>query len=407
MKKLVLSLMLCTTTLTVAAQTLLIHQGEETTAVPAATAGTMTYTDGTTLTVSGQTYATADIDSITIAATPAPHEATTAFVRGADISWYSEMAADGMKFYNSSAEERTCPALMKEIGMNAVRLRVWVKPSAKGCNYSDQADVVKKAAEAYAAGLNVMIDFHLSDWWADPSRQDMPSEWSTLTHDELVSAVSSHVSSVLSAIKHQGVSVAWVQIGNETRNGMMHPDGQWWDSNGDTSDGRTNFAELYNAGYDATKAIYPDALVMPHLNHAYEDNAWWFNQFKAAGGKMDMIALSHYPQSDDSSYSWSSLNSTAISRITSLASTFGVPVLVAEFGVKQSDITTGAKVAADFMSKAKALGTSVCAGVFYWEPEVYNYWKPASYTTYGWGAYDMGAFTTDGQPSAILDSWSE
>lgn len=407
MKKLVLTVMLCATTLTMGAQTLLIHQGQETTAVTAAEAGTMAYTNGTTLTVAGQAYAVSDIDSITIVATPAPHEATTAFLRGADISWYTEMADDSQKFYNTDGEERTCPVLMKGIGMNMVRLRVWVKPTAKGCAYNDITDVTRKAAEAYYAGLNVMIDFHLSDWWADPSRQDMPSEWTTLSHDELVAAVSSHVTAVLTAIKATGTDVAWVQIGNETRNGMMHPDGQWWDDNGDTDNGRQNFAELYNAGYNATKAVYANAKVMPHLNHAYEDNNWWFQQFQSAGGKMDMIALSHYPQSDDSSYSWSSLNSTAISRIQTLASTYGVPVLVAEFGVKQSDITTGAKVAADFMSKAKALGTSVCAGVIYWEPEVYNYWKPSSYTSYGWGAYDMGAFTTDGQPSAILDSWKE
>lgn len=407
MKKLVLSLMLCATTLTVAAQTLLIHRGQETTSVPATETGTMAYTDGTTLTVAGQAYAINTIDSITIAATPAPHEATTAFMRGADISWYTEMATDGQKFYNTSGEERTCPALMKEIGMNMVRLRVWVNPTAKGCSYSDITDVTKKAAEAYTAGLNVMIDFHLSDWWADPSRQDMPSDWASYSHDELVAAVANHVTAVLTSIKATGTEVAWVQIGNETRNGMMHPDGQWWNDSGDITDGRQNFAELYNAGYNAVKSVYANAKVMPHLNHAYEDNSWWFQQFKAAGGKMDMIALSHYPQADNDSYSWSALNSTAISRIQSLAQTYGVPVLVAEFGVKQSDVTTGAQVASDFMTKAKALGTDVCAGVVYWEPEVDGTWKPASYTSYGWGAYDMGAFSTSGQPTAILDSWKE
>lgn len=334
-------------------------------------------------------------------------EPSTDFIRGADISWYSEMADGGKKFYNTDNKERTCPVLMKEIGMNMVRLRVWVKPSNRGCAYSGVDDVTQKAVDAYSAGLNVMIDFHLSDWWADPSRQDMPGEWAGLSHEELKAAVAKHVSNVLECIKHVGAEVAWVQIGNETRNGMMHPDGQWWDSDGDLDGGRARFAGLYNAGYEAAKAIFPNAKVMPHLNHAYEDNDWWFKQFKAAGGKMDMIALSHYPQSDNDNMTWSQLNSTAISRIKSLAQTYGVPVLVAEFGVRQSDVTTGAQIAADFMAKAKALGTSVCAGVVYWEPEVYGSWKPESYTSYGWNAYDMGAFTSSGHPSAILDAWGK
>lgn len=334
-------------------------------------------------------------------------EPATDFIRGADISWYSEMADNGKKFYNTDGKERACPVLMKEIGMNMARLRVWVKPSNRGCAYCNGEEVCQKAVNAYKAGLNVMIDFHLSDWWADPSRQDMPGEWASLSHEELKAAVANHVTNVLDGIKQQGASVAWVQIGNETRNGMMHPDGQWWDDNGDLEGGRTRFAELYNAGYEAAKSVFPNAKVMPHLNHAYEDNEWWFKQFKAAGGKMDMIALSHYPQSDNSGMTWSQLNNTAITRIKSLSQTFGVPVLVAEFGVKQNDIATGAAIASDFMAKAKALGTSTCAGVIYWEPETYGSWKPESYTSYGWNAYDMGAFTSSGQPSAILDAWSK
>lgn len=334
-------------------------------------------------------------------------EASTAFVRGADISWYTEMAADGKRFYNADGEERSCPKLMREIGMNAVRLRVWVNPANKGCNYCDKADVVKKAVAAYAANLNVMIDFHLSDWWADPSRQDMPAAWADLSHEELLAQVASHVTDVLSAVKEQGVDVAWVQIGNETRNGMMHPDGQIWNDSGRLTDGFKHFAELYMAGYDAAKAIFPSAKVMPHLNHAYEDNDWWVKEFKQNGAKFDMIALSHYPQMDNGDAAWATMNQTAETRIKALAQTYGVPVLVAEFGVNQTSISTSAQVAADFMSRMKALGTGVCAGVIYWEPEVYGNWKPASYNSYGWNAYTYGAFTSSGRPSQVLDSWAK
>lgn len=340
-------------------------------------------------------------------AEPAVPEPIEHFVRGADISWYTEMEADGKRFYNAQGQERTCPALMKEIGMNAVRLRVWVNPRNKGCLYSDAADVAAKAKASWQAGLNVMVDFHFSDWWADPSRQELPADWAGRSLDELKQRVAEHVGQTLRAVTGAGATVAWIQIGNETRNGMMHPYGQLWNNEGNLPDGWKNFAALYMAGYKAAKAVCPQALVMPHLNHAYEDNGWWFKELKAAGGTFDMIALSHYPQADNDSQSWQELNRAATTQIRQLAKDFGVPVIVSEFGVRQSNPALGAEVAADFMQRVRPLGPSICAGVFYWEPEVYGNWKPSSYDSYGWGAYDQGAFTADGKPSSILQSWSK
>lgn len=332
-------------------------------------------------------------------------EPATDFVRGADISWYTEMAADGKQFYSTEGQAVECPALMRQIGMNAVRLRVWVHPEAKGTHYCDEADVVSKAEAAWKANLNVMIDFHYSDWWADPGRQETPDKWKDLDLATLTDSVARHTRTVLSAIKAKGIDVAWVQIGNETRNGMLHPLGMLWDENGDKADGYRNFAQLYQAGYEAAKAVYPQAKVMPHLNHAYEDNAWWLDRLRQNGGKFDMIALSHYPQADNDAMTWQQLNSTAIQRIGQLAERFGVPVLVAELGARQNDEAEAARVVYDFMRQARNLPVSTCAGVFYWEPEVYGGWKPQVYNQWGWGAYDMGAFTTSGRPAAALDAF--
>lgn len=338
------------------------------------------------------------------------------FVRGADVSWYTEMAADGRRFYNADGEERTCPALMKELGMDAVRLRVWVHPQNKGCDYSDMADVVRKAAEADRHGLRVMIDFHYSDWWADPSRQEMPADWAGLSGQALLDTVYAHTYDVLYHLARAGVQPEWVQIGNETRNGMMHPQGQLWNNQGDIDGGWQRFVALYKAGYSAAKAVCPDAKVMPHLNHAYEDNQWWFDRFRAAGAAMDMIALSHYPQVDDASRTATDVNMLAVGRIRALSQRYGVPVMVSEIGVRASDPAAGATVLRDFMTRLASLnpnylkehpGTagidpSICAGIFYWEPQVYGGWKPSSYASYGWGAYDMGAFTDQGRPNAAL-----
>ena len=92
---------------------------------------------------------------------------TVTFAKGADISWVTEMEKSGMKFYNANGKQTDCFELMKELGMNAIRLRVWVNPTDGYCN---KADVVAKALRAKALGLELMIDFHYSDSWADPGK---------------------------------------------------------------------------------------------------------------------------------------------------------------------------------------------------------------------------------------------
>lgn len=338
--------------------------------------------------------------------------ATTAFAKGADISWVTEMEADGKKFYNSAGKETDCFELMKGIGMNAVRLRVWVNPETAavkdaasggyGAAYCGKADVVAKAKRAAAAGLDVMIDFHYSDIFADPSRQNTPTKWLGHSLEQLKTDVADHTKDVLNALKTAGVTPKWIQIGNETRNGMLWDTGRWWTDAGNIENGRANFAALANAGYDAAKSVFADALVMVHIDNAYADNDWWFKQYKANGGKFDMIGLSHYPMTSEE-YTWGQMNSKAIANIKTLAATYKVKVMVCEVGVKPAQ-TDAATCMSDFMAKAKALDE--CAGVFYWEPQVYGSWRPQTYVNvWGWGSYDMGAFTSDGKPSAILDSF--
>src|SRR5690349_18936319 len=92
--------------------------------------------------------------------TPDPPVVQTGFVKGADIGWLTEMEASGKKFYNSAGVETECIALMKSLGMNAIRLRVWVNPSP---SWNNAADVVAKAVRAKKLGMRVMIDFHYSD----------------------------------------------------------------------------------------------------------------------------------------------------------------------------------------------------------------------------------------------------
>ena len=343
-----------------------------------------------------------------------PSEVTVpSFAKGADISWVSEMEKDGKAFRKQDGTKADIMDVLKEVGINSIRLRVWVQPEG---GWSGKDDVVKLAGRAAKAGLAVMVDFHYSDFFADPSRQKIPAAWEADKDDlaKMERHVSEHTTEVLQALKDAGVAPAWVQVGNETRNGMLWPAGQLWTDAGDIADGRKHFAALLNAGYDAVKKIFPEAQVLVHLNNAYEDNAWWFRQIRDAGGKYDAIALSHYPQAE-SRMTWQQYNETAVSRIQSLISQFRVPVIISEVGVKTpANETLAAQVLSAFMTEVKKIGQ--CTGVFYWEPEVYGNWKPAVYSNADaiyrftgkretWNAYDMGAFTSDGKASSVMNAF--
>ena len=103
-----------------------------------------------------------------------PPPATTAFASGADISGVTEFEAKGVKFYDKAGNETECTAIMKGLGMNAIRLKAWVNPKDK---YNAKEDVLAKALRAKAQGMRLMIDFHYSDTWADPGQQAVPKDW--------------------------------------------------------------------------------------------------------------------------------------------------------------------------------------------------------------------------------------
>ena len=106
------------------------------------------------------------------------------FYKGADISWVTELESKGHQFYNTAGKKTECTALMKEYGMNAIRLRVWVDPSAHD-DWCNKEDVLVKAKRAKALGMEVMIDFHYSDWWADPAKQNIPASWKGHSYEEM------------------------------------------------------------------------------------------------------------------------------------------------------------------------------------------------------------------------------
>ena len=320
------------------------------------------------------------------------------FASGADVSWCTEMEADGKKFYNENGQETEMMALLKQLGMNAVRLRVWVNPENEYGPWCDKADVLNKARRAHAQGLAIMIDFHYSDKFTDPSNQVKPIAWNGLTMEQLKKAVADHTTDILSALKAEGITPLWVQVGNETRPGMIFNEGKIdWSKSGSAA--WSGYIALSNAGYDAVKSVFPNAKVIVHIDRGPEDNVWFYNSFKQYGGKFDMIGLSHYPDWTN----WSSDNDKTANNIQKLNNTFKVPVMIVETGYSAWDEAREKSVMDDLFAKTKSL--SGCAGIFYWEPEVYASWKPAVYTKWGWNAYDKGAFNSNGRPNAALSAF--
>ena len=336
------------------------------------------------------------------------------FAKGADVSWLSEMEHDGVQFYTPDGKEGDCLDILQREGMNAIRLRVWVNHST---GWSNKADVVTMATRAAKQGLRVMIDFHYSDFFADPNHQTIPAAWQSYSYEQLCQAVREHTLDVLYALKEAGVKPEWVQIGNETPKGMLWPVGRVIDRStpgDDRSAAREvdhwdEYAGFTAAGYKAAKEAFPDIHVIVHVDNAFLYRDRFFREMEAHGGLFDMIGLSHYPMmSEWSGIPWEEANRRAEENIRALIRTFHRPVMIAEVGmmnrgegaVYDSVAALSDTVMTDFLERIAPIDS--CVGVFYWEPQVYGGWKPAEYAPLGWGGYDMGSFTPEGKPSPAL-----
>ena len=307
------------------------------------------------------------------------------FAKGADIGWYTEMESKGYKFYTADGKEMDCPALMKSLGFNSLRFRVWVNP-AEGWNGKE--DLLKKCLRAKELGMAIMIDFHYSDNWADPGKQIIPEAWKDYGLDKLAAAVAEHTSDVLNMLKSKGIDVAWVQVGNEVTNGML------WETGRVQGQNAAGFAKLFKAGADKVRAIYPDAKVIRHIDNAWKMDTlnWFYGLMANTGVEYDMIGLSLYPSYwENGGYpDWKDKVNKAISNVKTLAGTYRKDIMMVEFGMPASEPQASKAALEALINGLK--GESRFKGVFYWEPESEN----------SRNGYDYGAFK-DGKATIALD----
>ena len=147
------------------------------------------------------------------------------FIRGMDASSVLVEEASGVKYYNFEGEEQDVFMTLAQAGVNYIRLRVWNDPynengNGYGGGNNDVAKAIEMGQRATKYGMKVCIDFHYSDFWADPKRQHAPKAWAGMTLDEKTDALHAFTAESLTAMLNAGVDVGMVQVGNEINNGM-------------------------------------------------------------------------------------------------------------------------------------------------------------------------------------------
>ena len=338
------------------------------------------------------------------------------FSKGADIGWVTEMEDQGMKFYNARGEETDCFVLMKQLGMDAIRLRVWVNPDKR---YNGTADVVAKAVRAHEAGMDVMLDFHYSDNWADPGQQRKPRAWLTYSAEQIERAIYFHTERVLQAVKAAGVEPRWIQVGNEITNGLL------WDTDAKTSGAlytdlehrlphtanTKNFARYVASGCKAVRKALPKAQIIIHLDRGMDMGKYKFafDVLKRHKVDYDIVGMSIYSQNeagtsfhnpltgnDETPATVTDVMNAMFDTMDFIGEQYGRPCMITEVGFKcgTEHLGESAKYMAQLMALAKA--HKQCLGIFYWEPE----------SSMAWNQYPLGAFD-NGHPTPIMDAWAE
>lgn len=332
---------------------------------------------------------------------------TEDFIRGVDISSVVSEYESGVKYYDfdgnelaliSENGEKTFFDFLKESGVNWVRVRVWNNPyDADGNSYGggandlDKAVVIGKAATE--AGLKVLVDFHYSDFWADPNMQGAPKAWENMTLDEKTEALSKFTTESMETLLSSGVDVGMVQVGNETNNGLAGEKPEYNSSDLDL----TKMGQLFNAGSKAVREkaeeYNKEILVAIHYTNV-QDTGYFDGVAQAladADVDYDVFATSYYPF-------WHGTTDNLTSVMKELAAKYDKKVMVAETSYAYTmqdgdghennvrDGATGleynysvnvqgqANAVADVIKAVKNIGDAGI-GMFYWEPA----WIPVHY----------------------------
>ncbi len=296
---------------------------------------------------------------------------------GADVSSLISLENSGVVYYGFDGIEQDPLLTMKQAGINCIRVRVWVDPydengngyGGGNCDIETACALGKRAAEY---GLKMLVDFHYSDFWADPSKQQAPKAWADMSVEEKKTAITNYTTESLQKLKDAGAPVYMVQIGNETTTGFC---------------GETDWPAVYGllaAGAAAVRAFDPNILIALHFTNPedgkYKNDAFLADHF---GVDYDVFATSYYPY-------WHGTLENLTEQLQIVADTYGKKVMVAEtawaYTLADSDghantigekpnyekrypftVQGQANEISSVIDTMASLGDAAI-GVFYWEP---------------------------------------
>ncbi len=313
-------------------------------------------------------------------------------ILGIDVSTYLEELSHGAKYYRGEREIDPLDEFRKN-GVEYMRIRVWNDPNGpEGEPYlagnCDIENYIKLAKLAKSKGFKLLMDFHYSDFWADPGKQMIPKAWANYGIDEMIKAVYSFTEKCLERAKDKGVAPDMIQVGNEITNGILWPIGKL------EKDGKRcnydNFSLLIGAGCRACRKVLPSSKIMLHLERSNDRAVYqeFFTEMEKHSIDYDVIGASYYPY-------WHGTTDELMENLNACKH-FGKEIVVAELGYGFTDrgyvqngeekrlvidaeraVVPGvtdkypltpkgqAEYIKDFIALAEKNGIG---GVFYWEP---------------------------------------
>ncbi|MCI5873079.1 MAG: glycosyl hydrolase 53 family protein [Clostridiales bacterium] len=229
------------------------------------------------------------------------------FVKGMDLSTLLELEKCGAKYYDEG-EEMDILDIMKKYDVDTIRIRLWNDPWSEngesyGAGENDLKTSLAIAKKVTEAGFGVLLNFHYSDFWADPGKQFKPKAWASYGVAELEQAVYDYTLATMHTFLDEGVNITMVQVGNELSNGLLWPEGK--------VPNYDNIAKFVNAGIRAVRtadeegrsedAVHCDEAdripIMIHLDNGGNNALYreWFDNFTKRGEEFEIIGLSYYP----------------------------------------------------------------------------------------------------------------
>jgi arabinogalactan endo-1,4-beta-galactosidase len=244
---------------------------------------------------------------------------TQTFYKGMDLSFQSELEDYNVAYKDEDGNPVELLDFVKSKGTNLVRLKLWHTPQD---GENSLADVKAYAQRIKAKNMDFLLDFHYSDYWADPGTQTPPAAWQNMTIDQVKVAIYNYTRDVITQLKAQNTLPEMIQIGNETDSGFLWDYGKVWN---EFNNNWVNYAGLVAEAIRAVREVDTQNEVQIMLHHSSVENAiFFFNELQPYNLDFDIIGLSYYPQ-----FQIRDLDLVA-SKLNELATTFNKDILMVE-----------------------------------------------------------------------------